>query len=203
MEKKHFSLVVLHMKKNIFFENADPDLIRSNAQFPYHPNLQWVLKRVYTIIEKNLWYFFIDFYYIIKNCRRNARSFFYIFLNSGDVNSIADTVIHAQIYKYLIDLHDIMNKIRANQVFSQALQSLSVSLVLSLSLRPQIYKYLIDLHDIMNKIYFSHFCISISLYLLFSRSLFIVLYLNFSPDILYFFLFCLCLKYLCTGCQYG
>ena len=33
----------------------------------------------------------------------------------GDVNSIADTVIHAQIYKYLIDLHDIMNKIRANQ----------------------------------------------------------------------------------------
>ena len=35
----------------------------------------------------------------------------------GDVNSIADTVIHAQIYKYLIDLYDIMNKIRANQVF--------------------------------------------------------------------------------------
>ena len=33
----------------------------------------------------------------------------------GDVNSIADTVIHAQIYKYLIDLHEIMNKIRANQ----------------------------------------------------------------------------------------
>ena len=34
----------------------------------------------------------------------------------GDVNSIVDTVIHAQIYKYLIDLYDIMNKIRANQV---------------------------------------------------------------------------------------
>ena len=33
----------------------------------------------------------------------------------GDVNSIADTVIHAQIYKYLIDLHEIMNKIRLNQ----------------------------------------------------------------------------------------
>ena len=31
------------------------------------------------------------------------------------MNSIADTVIHAQIYKYLIDLHEIMNKIRANQ----------------------------------------------------------------------------------------
>ena len=36
----------------------------------------------------------------------------------GDVNSIADTVIHAQIYKYLIDLYDIMNKIRANQEFT-------------------------------------------------------------------------------------
>jgi len=33
----------------------------------------------------------------------------------GDVNTIADTVIHAQIYKYLIELHDIMVKIRANQ----------------------------------------------------------------------------------------
>eukprot|EP00092_Neocalanus_flemingeri_P011414 GFUD01012300.1.p1 GENE.GFUD01012300.1~~GFUD01012300.1.p1 ORF type:complete len:1967 (-),score=283.48 GFUD01012300.1:286-6186(-) len=33
----------------------------------------------------------------------------------GDVNAIADTVIHAQIYKYLIELHDIMVKIRANQ----------------------------------------------------------------------------------------
>ena len=33
----------------------------------------------------------------------------------GDVNSIADTVIHAQIYKYLIELHDIMVKIRNNQ----------------------------------------------------------------------------------------
>ena len=33
----------------------------------------------------------------------------------GDVNSIADTVIHAQIYKYLIELYDIMVKIRNNQ----------------------------------------------------------------------------------------
>ena len=33
----------------------------------------------------------------------------------GDVNTIADTVIHAQIYKYLIELHDIMVRIRNNQ----------------------------------------------------------------------------------------
>ena len=33
----------------------------------------------------------------------------------GDVNTIADTVIHAQIYKYLIELHDIMVRIRTNQ----------------------------------------------------------------------------------------
>jgi hypothetical protein len=31
------------------------------------------------------------------------------------VNAIADTVIHAQIYKYLIDLHEILVRIRANQ----------------------------------------------------------------------------------------
>ena len=34
---------------------------------------------------------------------------------TGDVNAIADTVIHAQIYKYLIDLHEILVRIRANQ----------------------------------------------------------------------------------------
>ena len=32
----------------------------------------------------------------------------------GDVNIIADIVIHAQIYKYLIELHDIMVRIRTN-----------------------------------------------------------------------------------------
>ena len=33
----------------------------------------------------------------------------------GNINHIADTVIHAQIYKYLIELFDIMVKIRNNQ----------------------------------------------------------------------------------------
>eukprot|EP00095_Tigriopus_kingsejongensis_P007384 maker-scaffold1916_size24942-snap-gene-0.4 protein:Tk07384 transcript:maker-scaffold1916_size24942-snap-gene-0.4-mRNA-1 annotation:"250 kda substrate of akt" len=33
----------------------------------------------------------------------------------GNINHIADTVIHAQIYKYLIELHEIMVKIRNNQ----------------------------------------------------------------------------------------
>jgi hypothetical protein len=37
------------------------------------------------------------------------------FCCAGDVNAIADTVIHAQIYKYLIDLHEILVRIRANQ----------------------------------------------------------------------------------------
>lgn len=33
----------------------------------------------------------------------------------GNINAIGDTVIHAQIYKYLIELFDIMVKIRSNQ----------------------------------------------------------------------------------------
>ena len=33
----------------------------------------------------------------------------------GNINRIADTVIHAQIYKYLIELFEVMVKIRANQ----------------------------------------------------------------------------------------
>ena len=33
----------------------------------------------------------------------------------GNINHIADTVIHAQIYKYLIELFEIMVKIRNNQ----------------------------------------------------------------------------------------
>jgi len=33
----------------------------------------------------------------------------------GDINTITDTVIHAQIYKYLIELQDVLVKIRANQ----------------------------------------------------------------------------------------
>jgi hypothetical protein len=34
----------------------------------------------------------------------------------GNINHIADTVIHAQIYKYLIELFEIMVRIRNNQV---------------------------------------------------------------------------------------
>ncbi len=33
----------------------------------------------------------------------------------GNVNRIADTVIHAMVYKYLVELFDILVRIRANQ----------------------------------------------------------------------------------------
>ncbi len=61
----------------------------------------------------------------------------------GDVNAIADTVIHAQIYKYLIDLHEILVRIRANQAGYFFLKHIALGLQFCFKAR----KYSYEIHE--------------------------------------------------------